>query len=278
MKNILIAVSGVILVVLVAVLVYFVNRPSDSAQNTTDKTSQTTSQSTTSDSSSEAGQGTGIDGSETTQAKLDALALPQLTNTVSADEAEVEIQTTVGNIDIKLFPKLAPMAVQNFMTLAKQNYYNNNEFFRVIKDFMIQTGDPGNTGTGSKSVVNGNKPFDTEISNQLYNIRGALALANTGQPSSSSSQFFIVQNTQDVSSQLTNYLRPAKIADAYKKGGAPSLDGSYTVFGQVISGMDVVDKIASAPVTANPNNPSEQSLPKTPEKITAIKILKDWKF
>jgi len=204
--------------------------------------------------------------------------LPQLTNTVSNDEAEIQIQTTAGDINVKLFPKIAPMAVQNIMTLAKDGYYNNNEFFRVIKDFMIQTGDPSNKGTGSKSVVNNNQPFATEISDQLYNIRGAASLANTGQPNSSSSQFFIVQNTKDMSASLSSDKYPQKIIDAYKNGGAPSLDGQYTVFGQVISGMDVVDKIASGEVKANPNNSQEVSSPTHPEKITGIKIIKDYKF
>ncbi|WP_374286482.1 peptidylprolyl isomerase [Lactococcus sp.] len=272
-KNILLIVGGVILVIIVAVLIYFANKPSHSS--TTDTSSSSTS---TSVSSSTAGEGTDIAGTQTTQAKLDKVSLPQLSTTVSSDEAEVQLQTTAGNINIKLFPKLAPNAVENFLALAKEGYYKDNEFFRVINDFMIQAGDPSNKGTGSKVVssVNGGKSFDTEISDQLYNIRGALSLANTGAASSSSSQFFIVQSSQDMSSQLTNYLRPAKIADAYKKGGYPSLDGSYTVFGQVISGMDIVDKIASAKVTANSSG--EESSPVSPVKITNVKIVKDWKF
>lgn len=271
-KNILIAVFGVIFVAVIAGLIYFANRP----EKMTAGSNQSSSQTSHSRTAAKTGQGTGIDGEETTQTKLDALNLPQLSTTVRADEAEVQLETTAGNIDIKLFPKLAPKAVENFMTLAKEGYYKNNEFFRVINNFMIQSGDPGNTGTGSKSVVNGNKPFDTEISDRLYNIRGALSLANTGQPSSSSSQFFIVQNAQDMTSQLTNYLRPEKIAAAYKNGGYPSLDGSYTVFGQVISGMNVVDTIASGKVETN--STGEDSEPVNPYKITGVKILKDWKF
>ena len=141
---------------------------------------------------------------------------------------------------------------------------------------MIQSGDPSNKGTGTASIFGG-KTFDTEISNQLYNIRGALALANTGQASSSSSQFFIVQNPQDMTSQIQDKSKYSqKIIDAYKKGGYPSLDGSYTVFGQVISGMDVVDKIAKADVKTNSSG--ESSAPIDPVKIKSVKILKDWKF
>ncbi|MFK4894658.1 peptidylprolyl isomerase [Lactococcus petauri] len=209
---------------------------------------------------------------------LQSVELPQLSNEVGKDESEVQIQTTAGNINIKLFPKLAPMAVENFLTLAKQGYYKNNEFFRVINDFMIQTGDPSNKGTGSKSVVNNNKPFATEISNQLYHIRGAVSLANSGPGETSSSQFFIVQNPQAAEQGLSTSKYPQKIIDAYKKGGSPFLDGQYTVFGQVISGMDVVDKIAAGKVEANPNNPQEESSPVNPEKITGVKIIKGWDF
>ncbi|MGF1981607.1 peptidylprolyl isomerase [Lactococcus taiwanensis] len=257
---------GVVLIVVVGLLIFLANQPQND-ETSTQQTTQTSTQSS---------EPTGIDGKKTSQTSLDKLKLPQLTDTVGKDEAEVEIQTSAGNIKIKLFPKLAPLAVENFLTLAKEDYYKNNEFFRVIKNFMIQTGDPSNQGTGSKSVVNDNQPFATEISNQLYNIRGALSLANTGQANSSSSQFFIVQNAEDMSSQLSNFLRPSKIEDAYKKGGYPSLDGSYTVFGQVISGMDVVDKIASAEVETNSSG--ESSSPVKPEKITGIKVIKDWKF
>ena len=272
MKNkktnpIFIVVGALVLVAIIGVLIYFANQ-SGSTSNDTTQSTQTTAQS---------GDVTGIDGKQTTQAKLDKLNLPQLSTSVGADEAEVQLQTTAGNINIKLFPKLAPMAAENFLTLAKQGYYKNNEFFRVIKDFMIQSGDPSNKGTGSKSVVNNNQSFATEISNKLYNIRGALSLANTGQANSSSSQFFIVQNGQDMTSQLSNFARPAKIQEDYKKGGYPSLDGSYTVFGQVISGMDVVDKIASAKVKANSTG-TENSSPVDPVKITAVKIIKDYKF
>ncbi|WP_251713490.1 peptidylprolyl isomerase [Lactococcus ileimucosae] len=216
----------------------------------------------------------------TTDAKedLQSVALPQLSTEVGKDEAEVQFQTTAGNINIKLFPKLAPMAVENFLALAKEGYYKDNEFFRVINNFMIQTGDPSNKGTGSKSVVNNNKPFATEISNQLYNIRGAVSLANSGPGETSSSQFFIVQNPKAADQGLTTEKYPEKIIEAYKQGGAPFLDGQYTVFGQVISGMDVVDKIAAGKVTTNPNNPQEESSPVNPEKITGVKIIKGWDF
>lgn len=254
-KNIIvISIIGVLLLALIGVLLFLANRPKNDTASQTTQTTQSSS----------------VDPNK--------LELPQLSSKVADDEAEVQVQTTAGNIDIKLFPKLAPMAVENFMTLAKQGYYNNNQFFRVIKGFMIQAGDPSNTGTGSKSVVNNNQPFATEISKQLYNIRGALSLANTGQPNSSSSQFFIVQNPSDATSQIQDPTKyPLKILDAYKNGGYPQLDGSYTVFGQVISGMDAVDKIAAGAITPETQN-TQAPKPVQPVSITGVKIVKDWKF
>lgn len=269
-NTILFTIFGIVLVIIVGLLVFFANRP---------KTNDSTASSTSTSSSQKVDYPTNYklhDAVKNSTTSLNDLTLPQLSTTVGEDEAEVEIKTTAGNINIKLFPKLAPNAVQNFLVLAKNGYYKNNEFFRVIKDFMIQSGDPSNQGTGTASIFGG-KTFDTEISNQLYNIRGALALANTGQASSSSSQFFIVQNSQDMTSQIQDKTKyPQKIIDAYKKGGYPSLDGSYTVFGQVISGMDVVDKIAKAEVTSSGSG--EASSPVDPVKIKSVKILKNWKF
>ncbi|KSU29918.1 putative peptidyl-prolyl cis-trans isomerase [Lactococcus lactis] len=269
-NTILFTIFGIVLVIVVGLLVFFANRP---------KTTDNTASSTSTSSSQKVDYPINYklhDAVKNSTTALNDLTLPQLSTTVAEDEAEVEIKTTAGNINIKLFPKLAPNAVQNFLVLAKNGYYKNNEFFRVIKDFMIQSGDPSNQGTGTASIFGG-KTFDTEISNQLYNIRGALALANTGQASSSSSQFFIVQNSQDMTSQIQDKTKyPQKIIDAYKKGGYPSLDGSYTVFGQVISGMDVVDKIAKAEVTSSGSG--EASSPVDPVKIKSVKILKNWKF
>ncbi|BDE08649.1 LPXTG cell wall anchor domain protein [Lactococcus cremoris] len=270
-NTILFTIFGIVLIVVVGLLVFFANRP-----KTDDSSASSTNTSSSSQKVNYPTNYTLNAAVKNSSTALNDLTLPQLSTTVGEDEAEVQIKTSAGNINIKLFPKLAPNAVQNFLVLAKHGYYKNNEFFRVIKDFMIQSGDPSNKGTGTASIFGG-KTFDTEISNQLYNIRGALALANTGQASSSSSQFFIVQNPQDMTSQIQDKSKYSqKIIDAYKKGGYPSLDGSYTVFGQVISGMDVVDKIAKADVKTNSSG--ESSAPIDPVKIKSVKILKDWKF
>lgn len=159
----------------------------------------------------------------------------------------VRITTSYGDITIKLFEKEAPMTVENFLQLAKKDYYNNTIFHRVISDFMIQGGDPKGNGTGGTSIWG--YSFEDEFSDVLFNIRGALSMANSG-PNTNGSQFFIVQNK----TMPKRYLKdmesagyPNEIINAYKNGGTPWLDHRHTVFGQVIKGMDVVDKIAKAP-------------------------------
>ncbi|MTD38962.1 peptidylprolyl isomerase [Erwinia sp. CPCC 100877] len=201
---------------------------------------------------------------------LNALDLPQLSDKVSEDEDLVELVTTEGTIEIKLFPKQAPKTVENFITHAKDGYYNNVTFHRVIENFMIQGGDPKGDGTGGESIWNGT--FDDEISNQLYNIRGALSMANAGTDENgkgtNGSQFFIVQNTDDVSDGLLKDDYPEKIIEAYKKGGTPYLDKKHTVFGQVTKGMDVVDKIAAVET-------DDSDKPKKDIKIEKINILQE---
>lgn len=204
----------------------------------------------------------------------DTSAFPQLSNDVTDNESEVLMHTSEGDITIKLFPKYAPLAVENFLTHAKEGYYNGVLFHRVISDFMIQSGDPKGDGTGGESIwknkdksIDSGNGFKNEISPYLYNIRGAVAMANAG-ADTNGSQFFINQNTDDQSQKLSSSSYPEPIIGAYAKGGNPSLDGNYTVFGQVIDGMDVVDKIAQ---TATDDNDK----PTTDVTITSIDILKD---
>ena len=204
----------------------------------------------------------------------DTSAFPQLSNDVTDNESEVLMHTSEGDITIKLFPKYAPLAVENFLTHAKEGYYNGVLFHRVISDFTIQSGDPKGDGTGGESIwknkdksIDSGNGFKNEISPYLYNIRGAVAMANAG-ADTNGSQFFINQNTDDQSQKLSSSSYPEPIIGAYAKGGNPSLDGNYTVFGQVIDGMDVVDKIAQ---TATDDNDK----PTTDVTITSIDILKD---
>lgn len=159
------------------------------------------------------------------------------------------ITTTMGDMKFRLFPEAAPKAVENFTTHAENGYYNDLIFHRVIKDFMIQGGDPQGTGIGGKSIWG--SPFEDEFSADAHNYYGALSMANAG-PHTNGSQFFIVQ-AKDVPvsmleqmAQLKDQGFPDEVIENYKKmGGTPWLDFKHTVFGQLVEGADVLDTIAS---------------------------------
>ena len=159
------------------------------------------------------------------------------------------MHTNMGDIEIKLFPTLAPKTVENFTTHAKNGYYNGIVFHRVIKDFMIQGGDPTATGMGGESIWG--HSFEDEFTPELHNLRGALCMANAG-PNTNGSQFFIVQ-ASEVPAAMLDQMRdladrgfPTEITEAYASmGGTPWLDFRHSVFGQVFDGMDIVEKIAS---------------------------------
>ena len=164
------------------------------------------------------------------------------------------IKTTMGDITVQLFSEKAPKTVENFVTHAKAGYYNGIIFHRVIKDFMIQGGDPTGTGRGGESIWG--HPFEDECSIELRNYKGALSMANAG-PNTNGSQFFIVQAGMVDSGlisqmeQLENNGFPKEVTENYKKlGGTPWLDFKHTVFGQVIDGMNVVDEISAVEVGA----------------------------
>ena len=183
-------------------------------------------------------------------------------------ETKLKIETSAGDITVKLYNE-TPKHRDNFIKLVKDGTYEGTLFHRVIKDFMIQSGDPKGDGTGGESIWK--KGFAVEPTPFLYNIRGALAMANTGAKESNGSQFYIVQNKDDQSKQLGNAGYPKPIIDAYKKGGYPAGDTKYTVFGQVIKGMDVVDTIANLEVDDN-------SKPKENVTVNSVEVVKDYKF
>jgi peptidylprolyl isomerase len=138
----------------------------------------------------------------------------------TAKDPIVVLQTSAGNIELRLFPKAAPLAVKNFMTHAKNGYYNNVIFHRVIKGFMIQGGDPTGTGMGGESIWH--KDFKNEYApNLTFDKPFLLAMANAG-PNTNGSQFFITT------------------------AATPFLNGGYTIFGEVVNGKDVVKKIENA--------------------------------
>ena len=164
------------------------------------------------------------------------------------------IKTNMGEIKIKLFPQFAPKTVENFTTHAKNGYYDGLIFHRVIKEFMIQGGDPTGTGAGGQSIWG--HAFPDEFTGELHNLRGALSMANAG-PNTNGSQFFIVQANSCPEDfimqmkQIDEKVFPTECVEAYEEiGGTPWLDFRHTVFGQVYDGMDVVDAIANVATKA----------------------------
>ena len=170
---------------------------------------------------------------------------------IVAGDTIATIKTNMGEIKVKLFPAEAPKTVENFTTHAKEGYYNGLIFHRVIKDFMIQGGDPTGTGMGGESIWG--HSFEDEFDVKLHNIKGALSMANAG-PNTNGSQFFIVQ-ADNVPTNMLSQMKempesfPEDIVKAYEeKGGTPWLDFRHTVFGQVVEGIEVVDNIANVKV------------------------------
>lgn len=160
------------------------------------------------------------------------------------------IKTNKGDMSFELYPQYAPKAVENFATHAKNGYYNGLIFHRVIKDFMIQGGDPTGTGCGGESIWG--KSFEDEFSLDARNYYGALSMANSG-PNTNGSQFFIVQ-AKSVPDSLLSQMEglkdngyPQSVIDKYKEvGGTPWLDFHHTVFGMITQGTDVLEDIASS--------------------------------
>ena len=175
-------------------------------------------------------------------------------NKPTENDTTAIIKTNMGEIKIKLFPQLAPKTVENFTTHAKNGYYDGLIFHRVIKDFMIQGGDPTGTGCGGESIWG--RSFEDEFTGELHNLRGALSMANAG-PNTNGSQFFIVQANNCPEDfimqmkQIDEKVFPNECVEAYEEiGGTPWLDFRHTVFGQVYDGMDVVDAIANVATKA----------------------------
>ena len=137
----------------------------------------------------------------------------------------IKIRITMDNnqeIEAELYPEVAPITVENFVNLVNQHFYDGLIFHRVIKGFMIQGGDPTGTGMGGSDNKIKGEFLANGVINELKHERGVLSMARSMDPNSASSQFFIMHED------------------------APHLDGQYAAFGEVISGMDVVDEIANA--------------------------------
>jgi cyclophilin family peptidyl-prolyl cis-trans isomerase len=163
----------------------------------------------------------------------------QAADTAGQKKHTAIIQTTAGNIKIELLDRDAPRTAENFRKLAESGFYNNLIFHRIISGFMIQGGDPNGNGTGGKTWNGQTLPNEIVRNSPLYQNgyhRGDVAMANKGRPETGSSQFFIMHQDRSLM----------------------ALPPNYTIFGRVIEGMNVVDKIISAPVgpgTDRPVNP-----------------------
>lgn len=158
-----------------------------------------------------------------------------------------------GEMKVKFFENIAPKAVENFTTHAKNGYYDGLTFHRVIKEFMIQGGDPDGNGMGGESIWG--TGFGTELSYELVPYRGSLCMAMSSLPNSIGSQFFITQANYDeeIKDLLASANYPAGLINQYEKyGGYLSLYLQYTVFGQVYEGLDVLDEIANVKTKSVP--------------------------
>jgi cyclophilin family peptidyl-prolyl cis-trans isomerase len=163
--------------------------------------------------------------------------------TIDANKSyKATISTTMGDMEAELFPKEAPRTVNNFVFLAREGYYENVKFHRIMKDFMVQTGDPTGTGAGSPGYK-----FVDELPTTLNYDKGTLAMANSG-PNTNGSQFFVVHG-DNVSSMLPK---------------------SYSIFGRLTKGIDVLDRIATVEVRPSPRG--ERSVPTTDVLIKSVTI------
>ena len=153
---------------------------------------------------------------------------------MAQDGQVVVLETNQGNIEIKLFADTAPKTVENFLGLVGKGYYDGTIFHRIIKDFMIQGGDPTGTGTGGQSIFG--HPFENEVGDQMeFDRQGLLAMANAG-PGTNGSQFFITVSE------------------------TPWLNGQHTIFGEVVEGNTVLEKLNSVETDANDKPTSEQKI------------------
>ena len=149
-------------------------------------------------------------------------SLPMQNQTAKTGDTIATIETDKGTIKFKIFTDQVPEISKNFIELAKSGKYDNVPFHRIIKDFMIQTGDfTAQNGTGGYSYKGPGSRLDDEIVSSLHHLKGTVSMANAG-PNTNGSQFFIVTADQ----------------------GTPFLDGKYSIFGQVTEGQDIVDAIS----------------------------------
>ena len=193
----------------------------------------------------------------------------------AAGPQQALIETNFGNITVELYDE-TPIHRENFIKLANESFYDGTLFHRVIPNFMIQGGDPSSKGAGPNQSLGSGGPgylLDAEIG--APHLRGTLAAARTNNPAkrSSGSQFYIVTGEVQSEAALDQYQKQKGIeynTEQRKRytteGGRPDLDMEYTVFGEVVSGMEVVDQIA-ATATGRANRPAQDVVI---ERVTLI--------
>ena len=221
------------------------------SSNNSNNGNKTTSGSSSNSSSKTNTKNSNSDNVDVESINFVASAEKQVANPEKGETIAIMHIKNYGDIKIKFFEDVAPKAVQNFITHAKDGYYDGLTFHRVIDDFMIQGGDPTGTGAGGESIWG--KAFEDEFSYDLVPYRGALCMANSGS-NTNGSQFFIEQAKYDAdtAAMLKQYGYPDNLLEAYKTyGGSMHLFFAHTVFGQVFEGMDVVDKIAATETDEN---------------------------
>jgi peptidyl-prolyl cis-trans isomerase B (cyclophilin B) len=192
-----------------------------------------------------------------------------LSTQINASQKMVLIETSLGNITVKLYNE-TPLHRDNFIKLVEDTFYNGCIFHRVINQFMIQGGDPDSKNPQAKQQLGNGGPGYTiaaEIISELFHKKGVLAAARLGDDvnpdkESSGSQFYIVQGKKFSDSDLNmletrmNRKFTPEQRETYKNiGGTPHLDGNYTVFGEVVEGLEVVDKIAQEQTNLSNNRP-----------------------
>ncbi len=191
----------------------------------------------------------------------DTMDTPQQTPTETTAGQKVKLSTKFGDMTILLYDE-TPQHRDNFLKLVREGFYNGTLFHRVIRDFMIQGGDPESKGAAPNKRLGSGGPGYTipaEFNPAFIHKKGALSAARQGdqvnpQRSSSGSQFYIVQGSKTPPDALNNVAQqsgasytPEQIEIYNNIGGTPFLDTQYTVFGEVVSGLDVIDKIAAVP-------------------------------
>ena len=218
---------------------------SDKEQNSSDNVSQTSTTTNTTEEKNEIKNETSkervVDNIDYKEAAEKQMSMPE-----EGEEIAIFHIKDYGDVKVKFFPDVAPKAVENFTTHAKNGYYDGLTFHRIINEFMIQGGDPDGNGTGGESIWG--KGFGTELDYSLVPYRGSLCMAMSSLPNSIGSQFFITQAhySETMEKQLKQMNFPEGLIEEFKEYGGylSSLYLQYTVFGQVFEGMDVVDKIA----------------------------------